>query len=121
ASEPVQLVRPARSTAVLGVTGDADPGRLNAVFSPPPLALGLSREQPANATDVPEGEWLGVSVREAVERMTFTMLRYEPVDSGFLLRLDYDGHTTAEFGWESPTIVLRPAASGWGVLDDHRD
>jgi hypothetical protein len=121
ASEPVQLVRPARAAVSLGVTGDADPGRLNAVFSPPPLVLGLGRQLPLGATDMPGGDWLGMSVREAVEKLTFSTLRYEPLDSGFLLRLPYDGHTVVDGEWQSPTIVLRPAHSGWDVLDDHRE
>jgi hypothetical protein len=119
-TEPVQLVRPARSSAVLGVVGDASPGRLNGIFSPPPLALGFGRELPEGATDVPGGAWLGLSVQAPVEDLTFTSLRYEPVDSGFLLRLEYDGHTTVDGEWTSPTFVLRPAGSGWQVLENYR-
>lgn len=121
AGEPVHLVRPARSAVALGVTGDADPGRLNAIFSPPPLVLGLGRELAVCATDVPGGNWLGMSLRDAVENLTFSTLRYEPLDGGFLLRLGYDGHTVVNGEWTSPTVVLRPSDTGWGVLDDHRD
>lgn len=119
-TEPVALVRPARSSAVLGVVGDADPGRLNAIFSPPPLALGLSRHPSTGPTDVPDGDWLGLWLRAPVEQLDFTAMRYEPVDSGFLLRLDYEGHTTAAGAWTSPTFVLRRSATGWAVLDDYR-
>jgi hypothetical protein len=119
-TEPVQLVRPSRSAAVLGVVGDADPGRLNGIFSPPPLVLGLGREQPAGATEVPGGEWLGLSLRAPVQDLTFTTLRYEPLDGGFLLRLNYEGHTAVSGSWTSPVFVLRPSATGWGVIDDHR-
>jgi hypothetical protein len=52
-TEPVQFVRPARSSAVPGVVGDADPGRLHAIFSPPPLALGLSRAPADSPTHMP--------------------------------------------------------------------
>ena len=119
-TEPVQFVRPAHSAAVLGVVGDADPGRLNGIFSPPPLALGLGRAAATSPTEVPEGEWLGLSLRAPVEELRFTTLRYEPLDGGFLLRLSYEGHTAVNGRWHSPTVVLRPAASGWGVLDDYR-
>jgi hypothetical protein len=120
-TEPVQFVRPAGSAAALGVVGDARPGRLNGIFSPPPLALGFGREQPGGATEMPGGRWLGLSVRAEVSELTFTTLRYEPLDSGFLLRVEYDGHTTVDGTWQSPTFVLRPSATGWGILDDYRD
>ncbi|MGV3714242.1 hypothetical protein [Pseudolysinimonas sp.] len=120
ATEPVQLVRPAAVPGVLGVIGDADAGRLNAVFSPPPLAFGLSREAPHGATDVPGGDWLGMWLRAPVDELAMTAVRYVPLDGGFLLRLDYEGHTPVDGSWTSPTVVLRPAASGWGVLDDYR-
>lgn len=124
-TEPIQAVRSAHSAAVLGVVGDADPGRLNGIFSPPPLALGLGRaEVPTGsakaATSVPDGDWLGLSVRDAVERLTFTSMRYEPLDGGFLLRFEYDAQTRVDASWTSPTIVLRPARTGWAVLDDYR-
>ncbi len=119
-TEPVQFVRPARSSAALGVVGDAGPGRLNGIFSPPPLALGFGREPVGGATEMPDGPWLGLSVRAEISELTFTTLRYEPLDSGFLLRADYDGHTTVDGTWRSPTFVLRPSATGWGVLDDYR-
>jgi hypothetical protein len=119
-TEPVQFVRPARSSAALGVVGDASPGRLNGVFSPPPLALGFGRDAAGDATEMPGGQWLGLSVRADVTELTFTTLRYEPLDSGFLLCLEYDAHTTVDGTWNSPTLVLRPAATGWAVLDDYR-
>ncbi|MET4637976.1 hypothetical protein [Mycetocola sp. 2940] len=120
-TEPIQLVRPARSSAQLGVVGDADPGRLHAVFSPPPLAFGLSRREATDATDVPDGEWLGLWLRAPVAALGFAALRYDPLDSGFLLRLDYEGHTVVDGSWTSPVFVLRPAASGWSVLEDYRE
>jgi hypothetical protein len=120
-TEPVQFVRPSRSAAALGVVGDARPGRLNGIFSPPPLVVGFGREQPGEATVMPAGQWLGLSVRAEVSDLTFTTLRYEPLDSGFLLRAEYDAHTTVDGAWQSPTFVLRPSATGWGVLDDYRD
>lgn len=127
-TEPVSFVRPANSAAVLGVVGDADAGRLNAVFSPPPLALGFSRAAAtlpeANSPDAlseSKGDsWLGLSIQDDVRALTFTSARYEPLDGGFLLRLSYEGHTRVDGEWTSPVVILRPAASGWDVLRDYR-
>ncbi|MFC7406199.1 hypothetical protein [Georgenia alba] len=119
-SEPVQVVRPARSAVVLGALGDASPGRLHAVFSPPPLCLALGREPALDATGVPAGEWLGLWVRAAVEELTFTSLRYDTVDGGFRILLDYDGHTRVEDRFTTPTLVLRPAASPHEAIERYR-
>ena len=118
--EPVQLVRPSHTAGQLGVVGDADPGRLHAVFSPPPLVFGLGRPAPEGPTLIPAGDWLGLAVRAPVEELTFTTLSYRPLDGGFSLRLAYEGHTEVEGRWRSPVLVLRPAASGEEVLRDAR-
>lgn len=120
ATEPIHAVRPSQSSAVLGVVGDADPGRLHAIFSPPPLVFGLGRERTEHATDVPDGEWMGLSLRAPVEELTFTAMRYDALENGFLIRLEYEGHTTVDGEWMSPVLVLRPAASAWMVIDDYR-
>jgi len=119
-TEPVQVVRPTAAGTVLGVVGDAGPGRLHSVFSPPPLCLALGRERADGPTAVPGGGWLGVAVRAAVADLTFTELRYDPVDDGFLLRLDYDGHTRVDGTFRTPTVVLAPAADPWAALAAHR-
>jgi hypothetical protein len=117
----VQVVRPAATGAVLGVHGDADPGRFHGIFSPPPLALGLGRAAPPTGpTEVPDGDWLGLSLRAPVEDLTFLGMAYEPVDGGFHLRLPYEGRTRVAGSWTSPTVVLRPTGSAWSVLDEHR-
>ncbi|MCU1408524.1 MAG: hypothetical protein JWM23_604 [Microbacteriaceae bacterium] len=120
ATEPVQLVRPAQSAAVLGVVGDADAGRRGAIFSPPPLVLALGRELPAHATAVPGGDWLGLSLRAFVDDLAFTVMRYDALENGFLIQLDYEGHTAVDGAWVSPSLVLRPAGSAWATLDDYR-
>lgn len=124
-TEPVQFIRPSHSAASLGVVGDADAGRLNGIFSPPPLVFGLGKSAPSisltSATVPPDGEWLALSVRASVAEMTFTTVRYEPLDGGFLLRLGYEGHTRAVGRWTSPQLVIIPVASGWDVIDAHRD
>ena len=119
-SEPVQLVRPASSAVVLGVLGDASPGRLHGIFSPPPLCLALGRREADHATHVPDGAWVSLAVRSAVADMTFTELGYDPVDGGFQLTLDYDAHTRVEGSFTTPDLVLRPVPDPWVALADHR-
>ncbi|MGK5517817.1 hypothetical protein ACSNN9_00495 [Micromonospora sp. URMC 107] len=119
-TEPVQVVRPASAGAALGIVGDASAGRLHAVFSPPPLFLAFGREPAAHATHVPGGGWLTAGVLGHVADLRFTELRYVPLDGGFLLELDYDGHTHVDGAFESPTIVLRPAADPWQGLATYR-
>lgn len=118
--EPVQLVRPAHSAGQVGLVGDASPGRLHSVFSPPPLAFGLGRSVAEGPTSVPDGDWLGLSLRAPVAELTFTTMAYVPLDGGFSVRLEYEGHTEVTGQWRSPVLVLRPAATGWAVLEDHR-
>lgn len=119
-TEPVDLVRPAASAATLGVLGDASPGRLHAVFSPPPLCLVLGRERAASALDVPSGGWLALGLVAPVADLGLTELRYQPMDGGFLLELDHDAHTRVAGSWRSPAVVLRPATDPWQALADHR-
>ncbi|UNX56272.1 hypothetical protein MF406_08790 [Georgenia sp. TF02-10] len=119
-TEPVQVVRPAHTATVLGVVGDAHAGRLHALFSPPPLCLALGRREPAHATDVPAGGWLSLAVRAGAAQMRFTEVRYEPVDGGFHLVLDYDGHTVVAGEFTSPTLVLAPTADPLTAVAEHR-
>jgi hypothetical protein len=109
-TEPVQVVRPASAGAVLGVVGDATAGRLNAVFSPPPLCFAFGRTGAAHATDIPDGGWLSVGMLAAVEDLTFPALRYEPLDGGFLLSADYEGRTEVDGSFATPIVVLRRVA-----------
>lgn len=115
-TQPVAVVRPATSAVTLGVVGDAEPGRLNGIFSPPPLVVALGTAEAADA----DGLWLSLGLRDEVERLTFTQLRYEPVDGGFLVRLDYEGHTRVAGRWESPRLVLATAASAYDAVSDYR-
>jgi hypothetical protein len=122
-TRPVAFLRPSSAPAQLGVVGDADPGRLNAVFSPPPLCFGFGRsddmasEAVLAETSVSPGaaeQWLAAHLAAPVEECGFTTLAYEPLDGGYLFRLRYEGHTPAREGWTSPEIVLRPVG---GPLD----
>ncbi|MGP3930209.1 hypothetical protein [Nonomuraea sp. KM88] len=121
-THPVHVVRPVSAPLALTVIGDASPGRLHAVFSPPPLALAFSKEEPdGGATSVPEGPWLGASVRAGIADLTFTELRYEPLDGGALLRLDYECQTAVSGAWTSPAVVFRAASSPWEAISHHRE
>jgi hypothetical protein len=120
-TEPVQVVRPSSSSVVLGVVGDADPGRLHGIFSPPPLMFGFGRGLPLTPTGVPAGEWLGISIVGAVADLTFPQCSYQPVDGGYLVSLDYDGHTEVSGHWRTPSLVLRPAATPEQAIRDYRN
>ncbi|WP_326638603.1 hypothetical protein OIE67_09325 [Nonomuraea fuscirosea] len=124
-AHPIQVVRPVSVPVALTVVGDASPGRLHAVFSPPPLVLAFGKEapgqSPGGATDVPDGDWLGASVRAGIADLTFTELAYEPLDGGALLRFDYEGHTEVRGEWTSPAVVFRAASSPWEAISHHRD
>ena len=124
-TEPVAFVRPVWSAASLGVVGDADPGRLNGIFSPPPLALAFGRDPATDAFSPGPGPWLATWLRAPVEELGFTTMRFDPVDGGGLLRLAYEGHTPVDTGahgvWRSPTIVIRPVATPGDALREYRD
>ncbi|MCP2635543.1 hypothetical protein K0817_003065 [Microbacterium sp. HD4P20] len=120
-TEPVAFVRPVWSAASLGVVGDADPGRLNGIFSPPPLALAFGRDPATDAFSPGAGPWLATWLRAPVEELRFTTMRFDPVDGGGLLRLAYEGHTPVDGTWRSPTVVIRPVDSPAEALRAHRD
>jgi hypothetical protein len=119
-TEPIQVVRPASAGAALGILGDATAGRLHGIFSPPPLCLAFGREPGRGATHVPDGDWLTVGLLAPVEDLRFTALRYAPLDGGFLLECDYEGHTTAAGAFVTPAVVVRPAADPWQGLATYR-
>lgn len=119
-TEPVAFVRPLSAGATLSIVGDADPGRLNGIFSPPPLALAFGRSSAEGPLDQPDGDWLGMSVRSAVTDLTFNQINYEPIDGGALLRFTYEGHTEVNGAWRSPTLVLRPVAAALDAVEAHR-
>ena len=121
-TEPVHVVRPAATPAQLGVVGDAEPGRLHGIFSPPPLTFAFGRGPATSGTEVPEGgQWLAAAVVAPVEECGFTTIRYEPVDGGWLVRLAYEGHTAVDGEWVSPGLALTPVASAWESIDAYRE
>jgi hypothetical protein len=119
-TEPVAFVRPVWSAASLGVVGDADPGRLNGIFSPPPLALAFGRSPATDAFSPGPGPWLATWLRAPVEELRFTTMRFDPVDGGGLLRLAHEGHAAVDGAWRSPTVVIRPVASPAEALTEYR-
>ena len=120
-TDPVHVVRPAGYAAQIGVVGDAEPGRLHGIFSPPPLCFALGRQLADAATEMPAGDWLGMSIVAGVEDLGFTTVRYDALDGGFLVRLAYEGHTRVEGEWSSPELVLRGAQSPIAAISDYRD
>lgn len=121
-TEPVAVVRPASASAQLGVVGDAEPGRLHAIFSPPPLCFVFGQAPSTVGAVVPDdARWLGVSLVAGTADLTFTTARYDVLDGGWFIRLAYEGHTFVDGVWCSPELVLRPAVSPWQAIEDYRD
>jgi hypothetical protein len=120
-TEPIQVVRSAATAATLGVVGDASPGRLHGIFAPPPLCLAFGRAAATAPTAVPAGDWLSLAVVAPVPELRFTELRYAAEDGGFLVELDYDGHTSVAGEFTTPLLVLRPAADPIAALRTYRD
>jgi hypothetical protein len=111
--DPGQLTRSASESAVIGVSGDGEPGRGHWFFTPAPLSLWLTND---------EAEWLGISLAAPVEQLTFVQLAYVPADRGFSLRLEYEGHTHVDWAFETPAVVLTPGvADPYTGLRQHRD
>jgi len=120
-TEPVAFVRPAAASAQLGIVGDADPGRVHGIFSPPPLVLAFGRRHPEGPTIPTGGPWLALSIRDHVDRLRFTSLRYEALDGGFTLNATYGGHTVVGGAWSSPAVVLRHVPEALDAISFHRD
>lgn len=93
-------VRHVSEPAVIGVTGDGDPGRHHWFFTPAPLYLAFGRED--------ESEWLDLGLAAPVEQLTFVEAAYAARDGGFHLSLAYEGHTEVAGEFEAPALVLTP-------------
>jgi hypothetical protein len=119
--DPGRLVRSAGKSAVVGVSGDGQPGRGHWFFTPAPLSLSLTTADVDAPDPVDEG-WVGVSLAAPVERQTFGQLAYVPADRGFSLRLEYEGHTDVEGEFEAPVVVITPGLEDpYAGLRRHRD
>jgi hypothetical protein len=119
--DPGRLVRSAGEDAVVGVSGDGQPGRGHWFFTPAPLSLWLTAAEVLEPEAVEEG-WVGLSVAAPVERLTFVELVYAAADRGFSLRLAYEGHTHVDGEFETPPVVLTPGvADPYSGLRRHRD
>jgi hypothetical protein len=119
--DPGRLVSSAAESAVVGVSGDGQPGRGHWFFTPAPLSLWLTTADVEQPESVPGG-WFGISVAAPVERLTFGQLEYLAADRGFSLRLDYDSHTEVDGDLEAPVVVLTPGAEDpYAGIRRHRD
>ena len=93
-------VRPIVEPAVIGVTGDGEPGRHHWFFTPAPLYFAFGPED--------ESEWIDLGLAAPVEELTFVEAAYAPRDGGFHLRLEYEGHTRVAGDFHAPALVLTP-------------
>jgi hypothetical protein len=107
-------VRPAYEPAVIGVTGDGEPGRHHWFFTPSPLYLAWAEDD--------EREWLDLGVAAPVEELTFVEVAYAPRDGGFHLRFDYEGHTVVGGDFQAPALVFTPGVPDpYAGLRRHRE
>ncbi|KRV50406.1 hypothetical protein AQ490_15035 [Wenjunlia vitaminophila] len=106
--DPRRLVRGAGESAVIGVVGDAGPGRGHWFSTPAPLCLVLTTAAVREPEQrLPEGErWWTLALGGPVDQLNFTQLRYLPADNGFALRLDYEGQTRVDGAFRTPPVVL---------------
>ncbi|MFE4723707.1 hypothetical protein ACFRLW_46605, partial [Streptomyces sp. NPDC056728] len=109
---PRRLTRGAGESAVIGVCGDARPGRGHWFFTPAPLALAftgtpLPDDLEPERADAPDGWWL-VGLGATVTELTFTRLVYVPSDGGFHLVLDYEGQTRVDGCFSTPAVLVSP-------------
>jgi hypothetical protein len=107
--DPGQLLRPASEAAVIGVSGDGNPGRGHWFFTPAPLSLWLTTGEPEQPGGV-EQDWVGISVAAPLGELTFVQLVYLPGDRAFSLRLDYEGHTHVDGEFDTPALLITPGA-----------
>ncbi|GHH75912.1 hypothetical protein GCM10018793_20600 [Streptomyces sulfonofaciens] len=108
---PRRLLRGAGESAVLGVCGDARPGRGHWFFTPPPLCLALTGARLPDDADpaaAAPGGWCTLGVGAPVSALNFTQLHYVPSDQGWHLRLDYEAHTRVDGVFRTPEVLVSP-------------
>ncbi|WP_369200396.1 hypothetical protein [Streptomyces sp. PU-14G] len=108
---PRRLLRGAGESAVIGVCGDARPGRGHWFFTPAPLCLAFTETALPDDAEPATGladTWWTVGVGSPVAAQTFTQLAYVPSDGGWHLRLDHEGHTAVDGSFHTPTVRLAP-------------
>ena len=113
-TEPVHAVRDASVPAVVGAVGDARAGRWHGLFSPAPLCFAFGPERPSDALEPGPGPWTSLGLAAPVPALRFPALRYEPVDGGFRIGWDYEGHTHVAGTFRTPSLVFR-----WGAPDPY--
>lgn len=101
--DPARLRQSAGEPASIGVVGDAEPGRGQWFFTPAPLCFAVCRDSPAG-----DGDWMTIAVAAPVTELAFTEAKYRPSDGGFDLALDYQGHTTVDGAFRTPSVLLTP-------------
>jgi hypothetical protein len=121
--DPGKLLRPASEPAVIGVSGDGNPGRGQWFFTPAPLYLALTAADGLrDPLDLAPGGWVTLGLSAPVEQLTFVELAYRAGDRAFSLALDYEGHTVVDGDFEAPTVVISPGlVDPYAGLRRHRD
>jgi hypothetical protein len=107
--EPSELERrctAADAASAIDVVGTSLPGMRHWFFTPPPFCFGASINPPADGADLPEGPWLTLGLAAQPGENTFSRFAFDPLEDGFSLRLDYEGQTTVDGHWRSPSVLF---------------
>jgi hypothetical protein len=111
----------AGESTVLDVLGTSVPGKEHWQFTPPPLCLAFTREEPPAASgELPGGPWMTIGVAAHPGEYNFTALHYDAVEGAFSLRLTYEGQTRVSGRFTTPSVRLRfGAADPYAGFADH--
>jgi hypothetical protein len=102
--------------------GGSLPGRGHWFFTPPPFCFAFSREVvPDDPVRLPGGPWLTFGLLTAPGAHTFTAFAYDAIEDGFSFRLAYEGKTTVDGRFVTPSVALLfGAADPYGAIARYR-
>jgi hypothetical protein len=118
-ADPAVVVHSAATSIDISVAGGSEAGRGQWFFTPAPFCYAVSRAPAADPAVVPDGAWLAFGLEAAPDAQTFLGFGYRAQDRGFAFVLDYEGQTTIEGPWRSPTLVIAPAGDPYAAIRDH--
>jgi hypothetical protein len=115
-TDPGRIVQPASESALIGVVSGSEPGRGNWFFTPGPFVYAANRSRVLDPLRLPAGPWLWFGLAARRHEAGFAGWSYRAVDRGFGFGLDYEGKTSVDGSWRSPSIVIRRAGSPYEAI-----
>jgi hypothetical protein len=103
--DPNRIVQPAAEPATIGVVGGSLPGRGHWFFTPAPFLVAGHPE--LNADPATADGWQTFELRCSAAEATFTELRHAAFLGGFSFELAYEGQTTVDDIFTTPTLAIR--------------